>query len=239
MTLSTRKRKALSDLDIDTWYPRVILPNSPIPCLIEEPSSNKSTVASVEKKSLDPSTPALKAVQYHQIQTANVVDSAPAITRNLGAVEYDEPIRFGLELYVVDKFFVASALATGYEHQEQSALRLLQQILFAMTGSEFEAVAHQHKLYWPLFNNEHAGRGVNSAKIHLHEMFSEIVRQHAPDYFISFGGVLPKIFDWKSANGSDFGLKRIALPSLYKMLTNTQSKSKAWELIKQHYFERR
>lgn len=236
--LSTEQKQAyLSEMGIEPWYPRVALPNSMpaiqlIPAVVpeiepvSEPPANSASVVQTPQPDpiqLKSSVPVEEGVQPPApvAQPSVVVDQL-----------YDKPVRFGLAIYVIGDWLITSSLVPNYQQLNDADVRLIQAIVKAIDGTN-AAFGYHHVISWPFFSNPQASQGAEAAKRYVNGVIEHLAEEHEVKKLLSFGGVLAKLNDWQSAEGSEFNLARLNLPSVYKMLHEPALKAKAWDSIRQ------
>ena len=247
MTLSlSDQAKYLSELGIEPWYPRVLLNNALIPTsFVESPSSQpissplEATIASQPiRPQLDTSVPehpiAAAPISQALVNSEEAVQQQ-AITTVVSSEELEAPIRFALQLYVIDDCLVASSLTANYVELQNPASKLMNAILKVIFGGD-GYLHHEHLISWPFFASPNASQGVSSAQKYVNGVVEHLIEAHRVKKILGFGGVLAKLNGWSSVCGDLFSVPYLLLPSIYKMLQDPTLKSKAWQVIQQSDF---
>lgn len=228
MITENTKIDYLTEMGITTWYPRVRLKNALEPTIFEPIQSEKVKTLAISEKSDSQSVS--NTPLEHSLATKP--SEEPVVVKP--AKSGSDTIRFGLGIYVINDFLVISSLVNDHEFYQDSALNLIQNIIKAITLGKTE-ISHHHVISWPFFSNTNADQGKASAKKYVDSVIEHIKEQHHFKRIVVFGGVMPKLHDWRSPQGEDYGVSRIVLPSVYRMLDDATLKAKAWSLLKNHF----
>lgn len=237
-----QKQDYLATMGVESWYPRMRLPHGPAPVVLlesdpeaepvgqrkQEPQPLPEQAAShTERQPINDAERSTSRAQPVPAQSAP--DATPAAI-TAPATGGSRAIHFGLGLYVIGPWLIVSTLSGNYQAQQDAAFRLLLAILKQFNNQEQEPAYH-HVIAWPFFSNPNADQGETAATAYVNGVIEHLVEEHQVTRLLSFGGVLAKLNDWDDAEGGDFGLKRLNLPSLFKMLDDPAQKAKAWQLI--------
>ena len=239
------KNDYLTAMGVTPWYPRVILANalSPLqqPTMIGEPDKEAQPVIPlVELASSTVTTPSAQlnphehsSVRPSEMGTASELNRPVAASAVLPASVTDNTaaIRFGLGIYVLGDWLVVSSLVTGHEQTQDVAFRLIANLLKAMTGNQYE-FKHHHEIAWPFFSNANAEQGLDAAKHYVLGVLQQHAETHQTTHLLVLGGVLSKLNGWEGAHGTELGMQRLVLPSVYRMISEPMEKAKAWQLIR-------
>lgn len=239
MHLTTQQKlQYLDAMGIQSWYPRAHLALAPDPVMFDQ--TNEPANPTPEQEALTgpvsvdrpvsesvPPPPPRSSVQPPvggaSVQAAPVEPPPQQPTAT-------KPIHFGLGLYVLGPWLVVSSLSAHYQSQQDPAFRLLLGILRQFNNLD-EEPAYHHVIAWPFFSNPNADQGKQAANQYVNGVIEHLIEEHQVTRILALGGVLAKLNDWDSAEGDCFGLPRLNLPSLYKMLEDPRQKAKAWHLI--------
>lgn len=225
---SQTKQQYLAEMGIDAWYPRVVLVNAqPAVSLLPE-ISPAPDIPRKEPNATPSTTPA--PVLPATARTPDESQSAAPVSRD--AVQ-QKPVRFGLGIYVVGSWIVTSSLVPDHARYNEADIWLILSILKAIDGTN-EAVNYHHIVSWPFFSNPQASQGIEAAQQYVNGVLEHLREAH-PNVrqLLSLGGVMAKLNGWDTAEGDEFQLKRLNLPSVYKMLEDGNQKKRAWQLIQQ------
>ena len=241
-TQANIKDDYLSEMSIDPWYPRARLVNALPPSVVaivdpklqDNAAPLLESIKAIPKPDLnDPilvetQSEALKQLETHAV---NKVETKPLVKNDT-----KESVRFGLGVYVVGEYVIASSLISQHEVLQDQAWRLMQNILLTLSSTDHPLLYH-HSIFWPFFQNKNADQSLDSAKEYVDEFIGHLSEQYKTKKIIAFGGVLPKLKQW-SPDSSHFKPDiHLVLPSLYKMLNNPAEKAKAWQLIQASPFK--
>jgi hypothetical protein len=229
------KHDYLGAMGVTPWYPRVILTNAPMPV--------QQALAIPEAVQAPPAAPLTQPVVTLSLPAQELTDNpftSSAITpvvapASASANDSAAPIRFGLGIYVLGNWLVVSSLVSGHEDSQDVAFRLISAILKAMTGDDYE-MKHHHVIAWPFFTNANADQGLTAAQEYVSGVLQQRAEEHQTANLLVLGGVMSKLNGWQSAEGTEFGMKRLVLPSLYRMMLEPMQKAKAWQLIRRAGF---
>lgn len=237
MLTTEQKQTYLAEMGIDPWFPRVSLPNAlpviqlaPVPTQQTGPSVDTAMPVSVSAVAAMPET---KPVPSSTSEKAEVVQHPASIKPESSVVVdqlYDKPVRFGLAIYVIGDWLITSSLTSNYQQLNDADVRLIQAIVKSIDGTS-SAFAYHHVISWPFFSNVQASQGAEAAKRYVNGVIEHLAEEHEAKKLLCFGGVLAKLNDWQSAEGTEFDLTRLNLPSIYKMLQEPSLKAKAWDVI--------
>jgi hypothetical protein len=238
-TQANLKDDYLFEMGITPWYPRVHLVNALAPLdLIQnqrEASPEQLTEVSAQTSNNELTSAPITDLQAEQSpiveQVVKPIASKPATNQGSG-----ENVRFGLGVYVVGNYIIASSLTSQHETLQDQAWRLMQNILRAIRNED-HPLAYHHSIYWPFFQNKSADQSLSSAQEYVDEFIGHLSEQYKVNKIIAFGGVLPKLKQWSPSSDTYKPEVHLVLPSLYKMLDNPAEKAKAWQLIQTSPFK--
>jgi len=222
----------LAEMGLSQWYPRVVLTNALLPLQVNDlviPSVSEpepEVVANVVSKSLDEVT--VTKPLSSLVSKVDALKDKPVNPRI-------KPIRFGLDLYVIGDWIVASSLVSNYQSSQDVTLNLIQNVLSAINAEPFN-MKHHHVISWPFFSNPNADQGAESARQYVAGVIGHLVEEHKVNNILAFGGVLPKLNGWADISGTSDDMKYLVLPSLYRMMEDPLLKSKAWKAIQSSNF---
>jgi hypothetical protein len=237
-TTQQLKHDYLAAMGVTPWFPRVILANAPMPLL--QSISSLDPVHLEQQPRLDsqaviqPGAQAEPLAQRTPVDAVQVPVSSVAPVPDSGATpasDGEAPIRFGLGIYVLGDWLVVSSLVSGHEDSQDGAFRLINAILKAMTGNDYE-MKHHHVIAWPFFTNANADQGIKAAQEYVSGVLQQRAEEHHTANLLVLGGVMSKLSGWQSAEGTEYGMKRLVLPSVYRMMSEPMQKAKAWQLIR-------
>jgi hypothetical protein len=236
VNLSLQQQKEyIEAMGVDSWYPRVSLANA-LPVIQQAPISDDSSDESVQSEQVltqDNSVVSLNPIQVEaQPIAVPVTDLSKAANSELKS---EKPIRFGLALYAFDDWLVVSSLVPNYLEQNDAATRLLTGMMKSLGLQKFELKYH-HVISWPFFSNPNASQGAESALQYVNGVIEHLVEEHKAKKLLVCGGVLSKLKSWDEIEGVDYGLERLLVPSLYKMIEEPALKAKAWSVMKNSKF---
>jgi hypothetical protein len=223
-------------MDIDPWFPRVKLKNSPPALLLTEKGEGF-----LEPANSDGSDVVAGDVLDLKATLQEVVRNTPAETKKSDKSEQsnvalsEKPIKFGMGLYVYGDWLIASSLSSGYQSMQEPASRLIISILRTLGDKPCELKYH-HVISWPFFSNPNSSQGKSAAQQYVNGVIEHLVEEHEVKRILVLGGVLAKLNDWIEIEGADFGSKRLVIPSVYRMLEDPSEKRKAWTIIKSSSF---
>ncbi len=221
-----QKSNYINALGIEPWYPRMVLINAkPVQPLIMEPVEHGERSVSEVPVSTLQAVSVLEETRNTEQQTKPVVQLADAAVPNT-----EKPIRFGLALYVIDDWIVCSSLISDYQHFNDVAGKLIHSILKAISDGT-GTLHYHHVISWPFFSNRQVSQGIEPARQYVNGVIEHLVEQHKASKLLVCGGVLAKLNQWQDVEGREFGLSRVNIPSVYKMLSDPREKAKAWHLI--------
>jgi len=234
------KQDYLAAMGVTPWYPRVILANAPMPVqqvVAAQEAFQEEPAAALTQSIVEPTKLVESAVgQTTPDRTDRPMDPMPAaVAEPVNANEGAAPIRFGLGIYVLGDWLVVSSLVSGHEDSQDGAFRLMSAILKAMTGNDYE-MKHHHVIAWPFFTNASADQGLKAAQEYVSGVLQQRAEEHHTANLLVLGGVMSKLNGWQSAEGTEFGMKRLVLPSVYRMMSEPMQKAKAWQLIRRAGF---
>lgn len=244
MQLTTEQKQTyLANMDIDLWFPRMQLTNSQPAVVLDssQPGVNGAHAApqpelpdkAAESAMIQPQSGTVTPPEPPSVESL-AAESAPdpsaAAPDRVAAGATEKAIHFGLGLYVLGPWLIVSSLSADYQRQQDDAFRLVLSILKQFGNRDHEPAYH-HVIAWPFFSNPNADQGKDAASLYVNGVIEHLVEEHQVSRLLSFGGVLAKLNDWDSAEGQDFGLQRLNLPSVFKMLDDPSQKAKAWQLI--------
>lgn len=236
-TQSNLKDDYLSEMGITPWYPRVHLVNALAPMEFiqsQKPPSLEDASIGLGQVANDDSKPAQETKIESVLtveQNVKAVESKPAAKHGS-----EENVRFGLGVYVVGGYIIASSLTGQHEALQDQAWRLMQNILRSIRNEDHPLVYH-HSIFWPFFQNKSADQSLSSAQEYVDEFIGHLSEQYKINKIIAFGGVLPKLKRWSPESDTYNPDIHLVLPSLYKMLNNPAEKAKAWQLIQASPFK--
>lgn len=229
MIIENIKQDYLKEMGITAWYPRARLTNALEPLLFDALQSKKVDAEAIVDKP-HPQAILPNPIEHSVSSKATNNESTVTPPKKSGT----DTIRFGLGIYIINDFLVISSLVNDHELYQASALNLIQNIIKAITRSNGD-ISHHHIISWPFFSNTNADQGKSSAKKYVDSVIEHIKEQHQFKRIIVLGGVMPKLNDWRSPQGEAYGVGRIVLPSVYRMLDDATLKAKAWSLLKNHF----
>lgn len=239
------KNDYLTAMGVTPWYPRVILANalSPLqqPTMTRGPDKEAQSVVplvALASSSVSTSTAQPNPHEHNRVTpSARGAESelrgseAASAVVPVSATDNTAAIRFGLGIYVLADWLVVSSLVSGHEQKQDVALRLIANLVKAMTGTQYE-FKHHHEIAWPFFSNANAEQGLDAAKHYVLGVLQQHADTHQTTQLLVLGGVLSKLNGWESAHGTELGMQRLVLPSVYRMLSDPSEKAKAWQLIR-------
>lgn len=232
MQLNAKQRQHyLQEMGIQEWYPRYQLPQAPK--LVLPALTTAAPAAALNEHQA--TTQANSATTAESLPPTQVVASQQPDSAVAAAKQTQTPVRFGLAIYLINDWLVCSSLTTDYQQHSPADLNLIQAILKTLGNSSAD-VRYHHLIAWPFFSNPHAAQGIDSARQYVNSFIEHLTESHQINHLISFGGVLARLSDWKTAEGKEFGLQRLSLPSVYKMLQDSRQKQRAWQLIRESAF---
>ena len=238
MTTQTNlKDDYLSEMGISQWYPRARLINAlaPLQRIEQEPKAKvkshevhqSNNVGAVAKE--DSIVVALDELKSELNPTQLVVSNTETVRQSVN-LDPVENARFGLGIYVVGEYIVASSLTSQHEALQDQAWRLMQNILRSIRANDYPLVYH-HSIFWPFFQNKNADQSLHSAQEYVEGFLGHLFEQYKVSKIIAFRGVLPKLKRWSPNSDTYNAETHLVLPSLYKMLNDPTEKAKAWQLI--------
>lgn len=230
-----QKQQYLEALGVQTWYPRMRLTLAPEPVILQSPSDRSEQALLSPSPAIEPPTPVIERAHVPSGESvAPDPEPVPQSTQQETVKDAQAPnvIHFGLGLHVIGSWLIVSSLSADHNDRQEAAFRLLLAILKSL-GTEEDEPAYHHVIAWPFFSNPNADQGKQAAHQYVNGVVEHLVEEHSISRILAFGGVLAKLNDWDSAEGDCFGLPRLNLPSLYKMLDDPRQKSKAWKLIQE------
>jgi hypothetical protein len=241
------KNNYLDAMGIQPWFPRVLLVNSLPPLTLtdelsyEKASVPEQSVSAVQSVSED-GKPVQSAVGHSDVSVQSVVNSKSSVALKASDPEQQtkrsengRPVRFGLGLYVLGDWLVASSLVSDHVLYQDQAIALVSNIIRAIDGVH-SPLQHHHIISWPFFTNNHADQGIDAARQYVTGVIDHLKEEHQTQKFLVFGGVLPKLNNWSLSGKINQNSDRLILPSLYKMMDTPELKAQAWKEIKQSPF---
>lgn len=236
----------LKEMGIEPWFPAMLLANAPEPTVSQDIAPSQTVLSEVEQ--LD-SVPSGEGVRLEERQDAHLQVPSIALETAVGQPKETtvlksqpvvrhlktKPIKFALGLYAIGDSLVVSTLMPTYEHYEAPALSLIQSILKTFCSEE-PTLTHHHVINWPFFQNDQADQGKEAARDYVQNVSGLLVENHGLKRTISFGGVLPTLYNWVTEEGLSVPENTLALPSVYKMMDHASEKAKAWQIIKRSPF---
>lgn len=231
----SNRRHYLSAMGIETWYPRVRLPNAPEPILFdlddtEVPDKPKLQAPVAEPEPVAPSAPVTEA----PAADATAPMPPPEAERPQSAAPRSQgsPVpRFVLSLSVVGDYLITDSLAKGMDQPSHEGQQLLLNILSAL-GVPASDVRTHHVIHWPLFTNPKVDQSIHQARVYVDEKLDQFIRQFEPKCLLSFGAVMPRLQEWEEPEGHYNGLPRVGLPSIYRMLADPKQKAVTWNRLR-------
>ncbi|WP_196161740.1 hypothetical protein [Reinekea sp. G2M2-21] len=221
-----QKSNYINALGIEPWYPRMVLINAkPAQALVLDTIERGETSLSEVPEST------LQAVSVLE-ETRNIEqqEQPEALLADSATQNSEKPIRFGLALYVIDDWIVCSSLISDYQQYNDVAGKLIHSILKSISDGT-GTLHYHHVISWPFFSNRQVSQGIEPARQYVNGVIEHLVEQHKASKLLVCGGVLAKLNQWHEVEGEEFGLSRVNIPSVYKMLNDPQQKVKAWHLI--------
>jgi len=218
-----QKYNYIDALGIEPWYPRVVLINA-------------KPVQALGLEQVEPEDTSVPEVPVSTLQTVSVVEETsdteqPKTTvADSVAQNSEKPIRFGLALYVIDDWIICSSLVSDYQQYNDVSVKLIYAILNAISNGT-GTLHYHHVISWPFFSNRQVSQGIEPARQYVNGVIEHLVEQHKASKLLVCGGVLAKLNQWQDVEGQEFGLSRVNIPSVYKMLSDPREKAKAWHLI--------
>ena len=167
-----QKQQYLAEMGIDPWFPRASLSNAqPVVSLLPEvsPPPVVSQPISSEAPSIEPKpTPIQSNVSPEPVKNPDQGEPVPSMQ----SVQ-QKPVRFGLGIYVVDKWIVASSLVPDHQRFTEADVRLMLSILKAIDGTQ-QNISYHHVISWPFFSNPQASQGVDAAKQYVNGVLEHL-----------------------------------------------------------------
>ena len=231
MTLTTQQQNDyIHAMEIEPWFPRVQLVNS-LP-VVDFVSSNDTLQEAGESTVVEAAEiPIAQTLLNSRVQEKQQSPEASKALESNTSSKADQPIKFGLGLYIYGDWLISSSLSSNYLSLQKSANQLTVNILRTLGENQSELKYH-HVISWPFFSNPNSSQGKSAAKQYVNGVIEHLVEEHKVKRLLVFGGVLPKLNDWLEAEGENFGINRIVIPSVYRMLDDPLEKQKAWALMK-------
>jgi hypothetical protein len=225
-----QKNDYIHAMEIEPWFPRVQLANSqPVVEFVNPKDTLQKTEEStaVESAEAPIGQTALNSTGREKQQS---LETSKALEGNTSS-NADQPIKFGLGLYIYGDWLISSSLSSNYLSLQKLANQLTINILRTLGENQSELTYH-HVISWPFFSNPNSSQGKSAAKQYVNGVIEHLVEEHKVKNLLVFGGVLPKLNDWFEAEGENFGINRIVIPSVYRMLDDPLEKQKAWALMR-------
>ena len=231
-----QKVEYIDALRISLWYPRINLVNACAPIQLQAQSSSTVVDAKQQMKRQADDTAVesvFSPVKPMQVETGigslKTIESQ-SVSANLS--KDISSVRFGLSLYVYDDWIVCSSLTSDYQAHETASAQLIQNILSTL-GKSNRTLQYHHVISWPFFSNANASQGIESARLYVNGVVHHLAEEHHGTKLLICGGVLGKLNNSNTVEGNDFGLQRLIIPSIYKMLIDHKQKAKAWQIIQE------
>lgn len=235
----------LKEMGIEPWFPAMLLANAPEPTVAQDAEHSQTNYSEIDQACSVASNAEVPPQEHQesQLQAPSAIVEPALLSRGNSNVESPsivrhpktKPIKFALGLYAIGDSLVVSTLVPTYEHYEAPALSLIQSILKSFCSEEL-TLKHHHVINWPFFQNDQADQGKESARDYVQNVSSLLVENHGLNKTISFGGVLPTLYNWVTEEGLSVPENTLALPSVYKMMDHGSEKAKAWQIIKRSPF---
>ncbi|TXR51251.1 hypothetical protein [Reinekea thalattae] len=239
------KQAYLKEMGIQPWFPRVALTNALAPLNIpayDSVAEQDAALQSVATPVVNPNADTTVAESSTQLKresakphsdlapTKQSMASVTSTQTEPPVVGRTKPVRFGLGLYVIGDWLVASSLINDHALHYDASLSLIQSILNAIDGSQ-AVLSYHHSIAWPFFSSSNADQGLSAAKHYVTGVIEHLQDEHKTQKLLAFGGVLPKLNGWSDINDAALSQQCLILPSVYRMMDEPELKAKAWLAI--------